>query len=73
MCSYGTDELKAYKRLINEVFPSGLLSIVSDTYDYWNVITNMLPILKEDILNRDGKIVIRGDSGDPIKIICGDK
>ena len=73
MCSYGTDELKAYKRLINEVFPSGLLSIVSDTYDYWNLITNILPILKEDILNRDGKIVIRGDSGDPIKIICGDK
>ena len=72
MCSYGTDEIKAYKRLINEVFPNGLLSIVSDTYDYWNVITNMLPILKEDILNRDGKIVIRGDSGDPIKIICGD-
>ncbi|AGX42579.1 nicotinate phosphoribosyltransferase [Clostridium saccharobutylicum] len=72
MCSYGTDELKAYKRLINEVFPSGILSIVSDTYDYWNIITNILPILKQDILNRDGKIIIRGDSGDPIKIICGD-
>ena len=72
MCSYGTDELKAYKRLINEVFPNGILSIVSDTYDYWNLITNILPILKEDILNRNGKIVIRGDSGDPVKIICGD-
>lgn len=72
MCTYGTDELKAYKRLVTEVFPSGILSIVSDTYDYWNLITNILPILKEDILNRDGKIVIRGDSGDPIKIICGD-
>lgn len=73
MCSYGSDELKAYKRLINEVFPSGILSIVSDTYDYWNLITNILPILKTDILNREGKIVIRGDSGDPVKIICGDK
>ena len=72
MCSYGMDEYKAYKRLINEVFPSGTLSIVSDTYDYWNVITNILPSLKEDIINRDGKIVIRGDSGDPVKIICGD-
>lgn len=72
MCSYGQDELSAYKRLINEVFPTGILSIVSDTYDYWNVITNLLPVLKQDILNRDGKIVIRGDSGDPIKIICGD-
>ncbi|MDP4090031.1 MAG: nicotinate phosphoribosyltransferase [Bacillota bacterium] len=73
MCSYGTDEFAAYKRLITEVFPSGTLSIVSDTYDYWNVITEILPRLKEEILNRDGKIVIRGDSGDPVKIICGDK
>lgn len=73
MCSYGEDEYSAYKRLITEVFPSGVLSIVSDTYDYWNVITELLPRLKEDILERDGKIVIRGDSGDPVKIICGDK
>ena len=73
MCSYGQDEYKAYKRLITEVFPSGILSIVSDTYDYWNVITTILPKLKKEILNRNGKIVIRGDSGDPVKIICGDK
>ncbi|GAA0722451.1 nicotinate phosphoribosyltransferase [Clostridium malenominatum] len=73
MCSYGEDEFAAYKRLITEVFPRGVLSIVSDTYDYWNVITDILPRLKEDIINRDGKIVIRGDSGDPVKIICGDK
>ena len=73
MCSYGEDEFAAYKRLITEVFPSGVLSIVSDTYDYWNVITDIIPRLKEDIINRDGKIVIRGDSGDPVKIICGDK
>lgn len=72
MCSYGEDEERAYRRLINEVFPTGVLSIVSDTYDYWNIITNLLPKLKEDILNRDGKVVIRGDSGDPVKIICGD-
>lgn len=73
MCSYGEDEFSAYKRLITEVFPSGTLSIVSDTYDYWKVITEILPRLKEEILNRDGKIVVRGDSGDPVKIICGDK
>lgn len=73
MCSYGEDEFSAYKRLITEVFPRGVLSIVSDTYDYWRVITEILPKLKEEILSRDGKIVIRGDSGDPVKIICGDK
>lgn len=73
MCSYGLDEYGAYKRLITEVFPKGILSIVSDTYDYWNLITDILPRLKDEILSRDGKIVIRGDSGDPVKIICGDK
>lgn len=73
MCSYGRDELSAYKRLITEVFPNGVLSIVSDTYDYWNLITEILPKLKDEIMNRDGRIIIRGDSGDPVRIICGDK
>lgn len=73
MCSYGQDEEKAYRRLINEVFKTGVISIVSDTYDYWNIITNLLVKLKDDIMNRDGKVVIRGDSGDPVKIICGDE
>jgi nicotinamide phosphoribosyltransferase len=37
----------------------------------WKVCTEYLPALKADILNRDGKVVIRPDSGDPVKIICG--
>jgi len=73
MSSYGKDgEFDCYKRLINKVFPKGNLSIVSDTYDYWNVLTNYLPKLKEDILARDDKIIIRGDSGNPVDIICGE-
>lgn len=73
MCSYGKEgEYDSYRHLINEVFPKGPLSIVSDTYDYWRIITDLLPQLKEDIMNREGKIIIRGDSGDPVKIICGD-
>lgn len=72
MSSYGRDgEFECYRHLIEDVFPSGLLSIVSDTYDYWNVLTNYLPKLKNSIMARDGKIIIRGDSGDPIDIICG--
>lgn len=73
MSSYGRDgEFECYRHLIEDVFKTGPLSMVSDTYDYWNVITNYLPRLKESILNRDGKIVIRGDSGDPVDIICGE-
>jgi len=54
-------------------FPKGILSIVADTFDIWKLITEYLVDLKEDILNRDGKLVIRGDSGDPVDIVCGKK
>jgi len=54
------------------VYPSGNISIVSDTYDLWNVVDNVLPQLKDLIMAREGKVVIRPDSGDPVKIICGD-
>lgn len=64
-------ELETFKRLVTEVYPSGIASIVSDTWDLWKVLTEYLPALKEDILARDGKVVIRPDSGDPVDIICG--
>lgn len=60
-----------YKRLINDLYPTGIVSIVSDTWDFWNVIENYLPKLKKDIMARDGRVVIRPDSGDPVDIICG--
>lgn len=72
MCSYGLDnEMAAYERLL-ELYPKGIVSIVSDTYDIWRVCTDYLPKLKERILARDGKVVIRPDSGNPPDIICGD-
>ena len=52
-------------------FPKGILSIVSDTFDLWKLITEYLPANKEAIMARDGKLVIRPDSGDPVDIICG--
>jgi nicotinamide phosphoribosyltransferase len=53
-------------------FPKGILSIVSDTFDLWKLITEYLPANKEAIMSRDGKLVIRPDSGDPVDIICGE-
>ena len=71
MCAGGKyDERKTFKRLL-QTYPNGILSIVSDTWDLWNVLTNILPSLKEDILARDGKFVIRPDSGNPVDILCG--
>ena len=74
MCAGGkVDELSTFKRLITETYPSGIVSIVSDTWDFWKVITMYTETLKEDILKRDGKTVFRPDSGDPVEIICGRK
>lgn len=73
MCSGNKEgELETFKRLITEVYPAGIVSIVSDTWDLWKVCTEYLPALKSEILQRNGKVVIRPDSGDPVKIICGD-
>jgi nicotinamide phosphoribosyltransferase len=52
-------------------FPTGILSIVADTFDLWKLVTEYLPANKEAIMARDGKLVIRPDSGDPVDIICG--
>lgn len=72
MCMGEKDsELETFKRLITEVYPSGIVSIVSDTWDFWKVMTEYLPALKEEILARDGRVVIRPDSGNPVDIICG--
>jgi nicotinamide phosphoribosyltransferase len=53
-------------------FPIGILSVVSDTMDLWKLITHVLPRLKDLILGREGKLVIRPDSGDPVDIVCGE-
>ncbi|WP_423737544.1 nicotinate phosphoribosyltransferase [Chitinophaga caseinilytica] len=73
MCMGTEDaEIETFERLITTVYPAGIVSIVSDTWDFWQVITDFLPRLKDKILARDGKVVIRPDSGDPVKIIAGD-
>lgn len=79
MCAGGFEnEYETYRRLIEDTYPTGILSIVSDTWDLWHVITDTLPKLKESIMARDGgpnsldKVVIRPDSGDPADILCGD-
>lgn len=64
-------EIDTFKRLITELYPSGIVSIVSDTWDFWKVMTVYLPALKEEVLARDGRVVIRPDSGNPVDIICG--
>ena len=72
MCA-GTkdDEIGTFRELM-KTYPTGILSVVSDTWDLWKVLTNYLPKLRDEVLSRDGKLVIRPDSGDPAAIICGE-
>lgn len=71
------DEIGTFRRLITEVYPAGLVSIVSDTWDFWQVITDYAVQLKDEILARrpnalgQAKVVFRPDSGDPVLILTG--
>ena len=65
------DEITQIKRLLTEIYPNHSFSMVSDSYDYWNLVNNLLPQCKEEIMNHNGCISIRGDSGDPVEIIAG--
>ncbi len=68
----GTEgEFDIFKRLITETYPTGIISIVADSFDYWQVMTEFIVKLKEEILARNGKVVFRPDSGNPVDIICG--
>jgi len=68
------NEFDTFERLVTKVYPSGIVSIVSDTWDLWRVLTDYVPKLRAKILARPGtpsKVVFRPDSGDPVKIVCG--
>lgn len=78
-CAYGND-MEYLDNMISRVHPTGMVSIVSDGYDFWDVIGRVLPALKDKIMARGqheniaglNKVVIRPDSGDPVLIVCGD-
>lgn len=61
------------KKLFSQLYPTGNVSVVMDTYDYWTNLQNCgYGELKEIIMNRPGTVFFRGDSGDPVDIICGE-
>jgi nicotinamide phosphoribosyltransferase len=83
MCMGGKeDETETFRRLIEDTYPSGVISVVSDTWNLWEVVggpTSIMARLKDKILARQpnslglAKAVVRPDSGDPVDILCGYK
>jgi nicotinamide phosphoribosyltransferase len=65
-----SNEIDTFKRIL-DLYPTGIVSIVSDTWDFWKVMTSYTVLLKDQIKAREGKTVFRPDSGDPVKIITG--
>ena len=63
------DEITFLRRLLTEIYPNTSVSVVLDSYDYWNVIENILPQLKEEIMNHNGCMLMRGDSGDCVEVV----
>jgi nicotinamide phosphoribosyltransferase len=65
-------EEDTFDRLLFKTYPSAVVSIVSDTWDYWSVLNTYCRSRADAIKARGGKFVVRPDSGDPLLIICGD-
>lgn len=64
-------EVEFLLKYITQIYPDGFVSNVADSYDYWSMITRALPELKDHIMARDGRLVMRPDSGKPEHIIAG--
>lgn len=67
-CSFGPDKEEEYFVNMLDTYPTGIVSIVSDTYDVFNFVKTMSAKHKDKILNREGSVVFRPDSGDPVDV-----
>ena len=63
------NEVKAMENMLDQ-YPTGLVACVSDSFDiikacgmYWG------GVLRTKILQRDGRLVVRPDSGDPVQTL----
>lgn len=63
------DEITHVKRLLTEIYPNHSFSMVSDSYDYWHLVEEILPQCKQEIIEHNGTVSIRGDSGDPVEVV----
>jgi nicotinamide phosphoribosyltransferase len=73
-CLDGGDEIPTFKYLF-KLYKDVSFAAVCDSYDFWNVLTNILPnnFMKEidDRGKRGVFIGVRHDSADPVEAICG--
>ena len=71
MCSnYAVDgdEETLWKRLLTQIYPNTSFSMVLDSYDY-DAAVDRLPTIRKEIMEHNGCVLIRGDSGDCVKVV----
>ncbi|MEI6649968.1 MAG: nicotinate phosphoribosyltransferase [Candidatus Moraniibacteriota bacterium] len=68
--SWGKDhEVDAFRNML-EQFPEGLVAVVSDSYDIFKACRELWGgELREKVLERNGALVVRPDSGDPATVV----
>lgn len=68
--SWGKDsEADAYRNMLTQ-YPTGLVAVVSDSYDIWTACDELWGNqLKSQIEKRDGTLVVRPDSGVPHEVV----
>lgn len=66
-------EVEFLREYINHIVKNGIRSYVADSYDYWRLIREAMELLKDEILAQDGKLVLRPDTGNPVKMVIGYK
>ena len=70
--SWGRDgEVDAYRNMLKQFGGQGkIVAVVSDSYDLWQAIDKLWgDVLKQEVQNTGGTLVIRPDSGDPVKVV----
>lgn len=68
--SWGKDnEADAYANML-EKFPSGMVAVVSDSFDIFTACKKLWgEKLKDKVLARDGVLIVRPDSGEPTEVV----
>ena len=68
--SWGQDhEMEAMENMLKQ-YPTGLVAVVSDSFNIFEACSDIWGgSLRQQVLDRDGVLVIRPDSGDPIEVL----
>lgn len=71
MTTWGGEEgeIEAFKNMLTQYKGYPIVSVVSDSYNYWEAISKKWPSLKFHIDEFGGKLVIRPDSGNPVAVV----